>query len=97
MRKGRLLTERQHHLNEFSQSFANTKRWLNGVIKNQKPNENFVVEYLSKFYPKITIEVIFPQIPKKTNWAINFQTERNLALNEYDVKVNRIGVPATLG
>lgn len=76
------------------QSLANTKRDLNVVI-NQNLNETFVVDTLVSFIPKLQLEDYIAQ-SKENNVAI-LQTERNLAINEYDVKVNRSGYLPTLG
>ncbi|MCM4172261.1 TolC family protein [Arenibacter sp. TNZ] len=76
------------------QSLANTKRDLNVVI-NQNLNETFVVDTLVSFIPKLQLEDYISQ-SKENNVAI-LQTERNLAINEYDVKVNRSGYLPTLG
>ena len=76
------------------QNLANTKRDLN-VVLNQNLNETFVVDTLVSFIPKLQLEDYIAQ-SKENNVAI-LQTERNLAINEYDVKVNRSGYLPTLG
>ncbi|MCK0146443.1 TolC family protein [Arenibacter sp. F26102] len=76
------------------QNLANTKRDLN-VVLNQNLNETFVVDTLVSFIPKLQLEDYVAQ-SKENNVAI-LQTERNLAINEYDVKVNRSGYLPTLG
>lgn len=76
------------------QNLANTKRDLN-VVLNQNLNETFVVDTLVGFIPKLQLEDFISQA-KENNVAI-LQTERNLAINEYDVKVNRSGYLPTLG
>jgi len=76
------------------QSLANTKRDLN-VVLNQNLNETYVVDTLVSFIPKLKLEDYIAQ-SKENNVAI-LQTERNLAINEYDIKVNRSGYLPTLG
>tara|TARA_R110000868_G_scaffold252529_2_gene509176 strand:- start:3777 stop:5141 length:1365 start_codon:yes stop_codon:yes gene_type:complete len=76
------------------QNLANTKRDLN-VVLNQNLNETFVVDTLVSFIPKLQLEDYIAQ-SKENNVAI-LQTNRNLAINAYDVKVNRSGYLPTLG
>ena len=76
------------------QNLANAKRDLN-VVLNQNLNATFVVDTLVSFIPKLQLEDYIAQ-SKENNVAI-LQTERNLAINEYDIKVNRSGYLPTLG
>jgi|TARA_R110000796_G_scaffold22518_1_gene65192 outer membrane protein TolC len=76
------------------QNLANAKRDLN-VVLDQNLNEIFVVDTLVSFIPKLQLEDYIAQ-SKENNVAI-LQTERNMAINEYDIKVNRSGYLPTLG
>jgi outer membrane protein TolC len=76
------------------QNLVNAKRDLN-VVLNQNLNETFVVDTLVSFMPKLQLEDYIAQ-SKENNVAI-LQTERNLAINEYDIKVNRSGYLPTVG
>ena len=76
------------------QNLANAKRDLN-VVLNQNLNETFVVDTLVSFIPKLQLEDYIAQ-SKENNVAI-LQTERNMAINEYDIKVNRSGYLPTVG
>ncbi|MDX1769299.1 MAG: TolC family protein, partial [Arenibacter troitsensis] len=76
------------------QNLANAKRDLN-VLLNQNLNETFVVDTLVSFIPKLQLEDYIAQ-SKENNVAI-LQTERNMAINEYDIKVNRSGYLPTVG
>ncbi|SMG29784.1 TolC family protein [Arenibacter troitsensis] len=76
------------------QNLANAKRDLN-VVLNQNLNETFVVDTLVSFIPRLQLEDYIAQ-SKENNVAI-LQTERNMAINEYDIKVNRSGYLPTVG
>ncbi|GBF21987.1 MULTISPECIES: TolC family protein [Arenibacter] len=76
------------------QNLANAKRDLN-VVLDQNLNEIFVVDTLVSFIPKLQLEDYIAQ-SKENNVAI-LQTERNITINEYDIKVNRSGYLPTLG
>lgn len=76
------------------QNLANAKRDLN-VVLDQNLNEIFAVDTLVSFIPKLQLEDYIAQ-SKENNVAI-LQTERNMAINEYDIKVNRSGYLPTLG
>ncbi|MDX1758273.1 MAG: TolC family protein [Arenibacter algicola] len=76
------------------QNLANAKRDLN-VVLDQNLNEIFVVDTLVSFIPKLQLEDYIAQ-SKENNVAI-LQIERNMAINEYDIKVNRSGYLPTLG
>lgn len=76
------------------QQLANTKRDLN-VVLNQDLDRTFEVDTLVRFIPKLRLEELVGQA-KDNNVAI-LQTERNLAINEYDIKVNQSGYLPTVG
>ena len=76
------------------QQLANTKRDLN-VVLNQNLNETFEVDTLIQFIPKLRLEELITQA-ELNNVAI-LQTERNLAINAYDIKVNKSGYLPTVG
>ncbi len=76
------------------QQLANTKRDLN-VVMNQDLNSTFEVDTLVQFIPKIRLEELVGQV-EQNNVAI-LQTERNLAINAYDIKVDQAGYLPTVG
>ncbi len=76
------------------QNLANAKRDLN-VVLGQNLNGTYVVDTLVSFMPRLQIEEYIARA-KEYNVAI-LQTERNLAINEYDIKVNRSGYLPSLG
>ena len=76
------------------QQLANTKRDLN-VVLNQELNTKFEVDTLVNFIPKIQLEELVSQATVN-NVAI-LQTERNLAINDYDIKVNKAGYLPIVG
>lgn len=73
---------------------ANTKRDLN-VVLNRDLNETFKVDTLVNFIPKLQLEEYMAQA--KLNNVALLQTEKNLAINAYDIKVNKSGYLPTLG
>ncbi len=75
------------------QQLVNTKRDLN-VVLNQNLNRVFEVDTLVKFTPTLKLEEFVEQA-LLNNVAI-LQTERNLAINAYDIKVNKSGYLPTL-
>ncbi|MEP3209260.1 MAG: TolC family protein [Maribacter sp.] len=76
------------------QQLANTKRDLN-VVLNQDLNEKFQVDTLVGFIPKLQLEEFVAQA--KLNNVALLQTEKNLAINAYDIKVNKSGYLPTIG
>ena len=76
------------------QQLANTKRDLN-VVMNQDLNRTFEVDTLIQFIPKLRVEELVTQA-EDNNVAI-LQTERNLAINAYDIKVDQSGYLPTVG
>jgi len=76
------------------QQLANTKRDLN-VVLSQDLNTTFEVDTIIRFIPQLQLEEYMAQA-QENNVAI-LQTERNLAINEYDIKVNRSGYLPTIG
>ena len=76
------------------QQLANTKRDLN-VVLNRDLNEKFQVDTLIQFIPRLQLDE-FLKMSKENNVAL-LQTEKNLAINEYDIKVNKSGYLPTVG
>lgn len=76
------------------QQLINTKRDLN-VVLNRDLNESFKVDTLVNFIPKLQLEEYMDQA--KLNNVALLQTERNLAINAYDIKVNKSGYLPTVG
>jgi len=76
------------------QLLANTKRDLN-VVMNQNLNEVFEVDTLINFIPRLQLEEYMSQAD--LNNVVLLQTEKNLAINEYDIKVSKSGYLPTLG
>lgn len=73
---------------------ANAKRDLN-VVLNEDLNYGFEVDTVIRFLPKLQLDD-FVSKALENNVAI-LQTERNLAINEYDIKVSRSGYLPTVG
>jgi outer membrane protein len=71
-----------------NQQLANAKRDLN-VVLNQDLNEVYKVDTLITFIPKLKLDEFMAE-SNLNNVAI-LQTERNLAINAYDIKVNASG------
>lgn len=76
------------------QQLANVKRDLN-VVLNQNLNEVYEVDTLVNFIPKLRLDE-FIQQAMLNNVAI-LQTERNLNINAYDIKVSKSGYLPTIG
>ncbi len=76
------------------QQLANTKRDLN-VLLSQDLNMLYTVDTLVTFIPKIKLEEFVGQA--KLNNVSLLQTERNLAINSYDIKVQKSGYLPTIG
>jgi outer membrane protein TolC len=76
------------------QQLQNTRRDLN-VVLSQNLNESYQVDTLVQFIPKIQLEEYLTQAGKN-NVAL-LQTERNLAINAYDIKVNKSGYLPNIG
>ncbi|MEK6153427.1 TolC family protein [Flavobacteriaceae bacterium 3-367] len=76
------------------QQLANTKRDLN-VVLSQNLNEVYEVDTLVRFIPRLQLEGLVAEA--KTNNVAILQTERNLTINAYDIKVSRSGYLPTLG
>ncbi len=70
------------------QQLANAKRDLN-VVLNQDLNEVYKVDTLITFIPRLKLDEFMAQA-MLNNVAI-LQTDRNLAINAYDIKVNASG------
>ncbi|MEO0525896.1 MAG: TolC family protein [Bacteroidota bacterium] len=75
------------------QQLANTVRDLN-VILAQNLNNVYEVDTLVRFTPKIQLEEFISQAD--LNNVALLQTERNLAINAYDIKVSKSGYLPTL-
>jgi len=76
------------------QQLANAKRDLN-VLLNQDLNAKFVVDTLVGFIPKLKLQDYLSK-SNLNNVAI-LQTEKNLAINDYDIKVNKSGYLPSIG
>lgn len=76
------------------QQLANTKRDLN-VVLSQNLNTAFEVDTLVRFIPKLQLESYVSEA--NTNNVAILQAERNLVINEYDIKVSRSGYLPTVG
>jgi outer membrane protein TolC len=76
------------------QQLANTKRDLS-VLIDQDLEQVFTVDTLIRFIPTLQIEEFISQTD--LNNVALLQTERNLAINEYDIKVNKSGYLPTIG
>ncbi len=76
------------------QQLANTKRDLN-VVLNQNLNETFEVDTVVAFIPRLQLDEYISQA-KENNVAV-LQTEKNLMINDYDIKVSRSGYLPNIG
>ncbi|WP_282116804.1 TolC family protein [Cellulophaga baltica] len=76
------------------QQLINAKRDLN-VVLNQKLEEDFQVDTTLTFIPPLKLEEYLEQ-SIENNVAL-LQTERNLKINEYDIKVSKSGYLPTVG
>lgn len=76
------------------QQLRNAKRDLN-VVLNRDLNAGFEVDTLVTFIPKLRLEELIAQA-ELNNVAV-LQAERNLTINEYDIKVNKSGYLPTVG
>lgn len=76
------------------QQLTNAKRDLN-VVLNRSLNESFAVDTLVQFIPRLQLDELIASA-RENNVAIQ-QTERNLAINEYDIKISRSGYLPTIG
>ncbi|AIY12129.1 TolC family protein [Cellulophaga baltica] len=76
------------------QQLINAKRDLN-VVLNQKLEEDFQVDTTLTFIPSLKLEEYLGQ-SIENNVAL-LQTERNLKINEYDIKVSKSGYLPTVG
>ena len=76
------------------QQLENTKRDLN-VVLNRDLNAGFEVDTLISFIPKLQLEELVSQA-QMNNVAI-LQSQKNLTINEYDIKVSRSGYLPTVG
>ena len=76
------------------QQLMNTKRDLN-VVLNQNLDAVYEVDTLIRFIPRLQLDELVTQ-SKENNVAI-LQTRRNMAINDYDIKVNQSGYLPTVG
>ncbi len=76
------------------QQLANTKRDLN-VILNKNLNETYAVDTVVTFIPRLQLED-YIDLAKENNVAL-LQTNKNLAINKYDIKVSKSGYLPTIG
>ncbi len=76
------------------QQLVNAKRDLN-VVLNRSLNEFFSVDTLVRFIPKLRLDEFLSKA-KENNVAL-LQQERNVAINEYDIKISKSGYLPTVG
>ena len=88
------LTNDSINLLNAKQQLANAKRDLN-VVLNRSLNASFGVDTLVQFIPRLQLDELIAGA-KENNVAIQ-QTERNLAINEYDIKISRSGYLPSIG
>lgn len=82
------------NLMNMRQLLENTKRDLN-VILNQDLRETYEVDTLISFIPRLQLVDYMSQASQNN---INLlQTERNLAINDYDIKVSKSGYLPSIG
>jgi len=76
------------------QQLANVKRDLS-VLMNQDLQLAYEVDTIVRFIPKLELEEYIAKTD--LNNVALLQTERNLSINEYDIKVNKSGYLPTIG
>lgn len=76
------------------QQLENTKRDLN-VVLNRNLNENFEVDTTIFFTPKLQLEE-FVGLSDNNNVAL-LQQEKNIAINNYDIKISKSGYLPSIG
>jgi len=76
------------------QQLANVKRDLS-VLMNQDLQLAYEVDTIVRFIPKLQLEEYIAKTD--LNNVALLQTERNLSINEYDIKVNKSGYLPTIG
>lgn len=82
------------NLMNMRQLLENTKRDLN-VILNQDLRETYEVDTLISFIPRLQL-VDYMSQASQNNISL-LQTERNLAINDYDIKVSKSGYLPSIG
>lgn len=76
------------------QQLSNVRRDLS-VLLDQDLKRTFKVDTLVRFIPKIQMEEYIAKTD--LNNVALLQTERNLAINKYDIKINKSGYLPTIG
>ncbi len=76
------------------QQLSNAKRDLN-VVLNQGLESTFEVDTLVSFIPKLQLDEMI--VEAQANNVAILQTEKNLTINAYDIKVSKSGYLPTLG
>ncbi len=76
------------------QQLVNTKRDLS-VLLNQDLKKQFEVDTLINFIPKLKLEQYINE--SSSNNVALLQAEKNIAINDYDIKVNKSGYLPTFG
>ena len=88
------LTNDSINLLNTQQLLNNTKRDLN-VVLNRDLTHTFDVDTTVRFLPELEIDVILESA--SANNVTVLQTESNLAINEYDIKVSKSGYLPRIG
>ena len=88
------LTNDSINLLNTQQLLNNTKRDLN-VVLNRDLTHTFEVDTLVNFLPELEIDVILESASE--NNVTVLQTESNLAINDYDIKVSKSGYLPRIG
>jgi outer membrane protein TolC len=76
------------------QQLVNTKRDLN-VVLNLNLNETYAVDTVVTFIPRLQLED-YIDVAKENNVAL-LQTNKSLAINNYDIKVSKSGYLPNIG
>ena len=76
------------------QLLQNTKRDLN-VVLNRDLSNAYEVDTLINFIPMLELQAMIDDVPM--NNLVLLQTDRNLAINEYDIKVSKSGYLPVIG
>jgi len=88
------VTNESINLMNMRQFLENTKRTMNGIL-NQDLKETYEVDTLISFIPRLQL-VDYMSQASQNNISL-LQNDRNLAINDYDIKVSKSGYLPSIG
>ncbi len=80
---------------EASQQLSNTKRDLNVLLDREITDNEFAVDTIVKFIPKLQLENFVEEVDQ--NNVSLLQMERNITISEYDIKISKSGYLPAVG